>query len=131
MLGLIRRAFAGETITGPPVWYDPRELRQVQVEKGNRVAMSATFFPLFDRDRNVSHVAIVFEDLTAEMVQREQLEEERELLSSIVDQITEGVVMCDPEGTVRVVNRAARDVGFPPGTPMEQWAQPRLPDWPD
>src|SRR5207237_9980138 len=30
MLGLIRRAFAGETITTPPIWYDPRELTQVK-----------------------------------------------------------------------------------------------------
>src|SRR5947209_3166350 len=42
-LALIHRAFKGETVTTPPVWYDPRELTQVSVEKGNRVAMVATF----------------------------------------------------------------------------------------
>src|SRR5439155_3039575 len=87
VLDLIQRAFAGETVTVPPVWYDPRQLTQVRIEKGNRVAMSATFFPLFAPGGKVSHVGIVFKDLTAEMFQRDQLEEERELLSSIIDQV--------------------------------------------
>ena len=129
MLGLIRRAFQGERITTPPIWYDPRELTQVKVEKGNRVAMTATFFPLLDAAGNVSHVAIAFKDLTAEMVQKEQLEQERELLSAIVDQVNEGIVMADERGTVRLVNRAAREAGYRPGVPLER-AQRHQPDGP-
>jgi len=130
VLGLIQRAFAGERVTVPPVWYDPRELTQVHVEEGNRVAMSATFFPLFDRAGKVSHVAIVFRDLTAEMVQREQLEQERELLAAIIDQVSEGITMSDERGTIRIVNPTARGLGIRPGTPMQQWAK-AVPDWPD
>src|SRR5690348_12613124 len=48
VLALIRRAFAGETVSVPPVWYDPRELTQVKVSEGRRVAMSATFVPILD-----------------------------------------------------------------------------------
>ena len=113
---LIQRAFAGETVTVPPVWYDPRQLTQVRIEKGNRVGMSATFFPLFAPGGKVSHVGIVFNDLTAEMVQREQLEEERELLSAIIDQVSEGITRCDERGTLRIVNRAARELGVRAGT---------------
>jgi len=131
VLGLIQRAFAGETVTVPPVWYDPRQLTQVRIEKGNRVAMSATFFPLFAPGGKVSHVGIVFKDLTAEMVQREQLEEERELLSAIIDQVSEGITMCDERGTLRIVNRAARQLGVRAGTPMEKWATAFPPDWPN
>lgn len=130
VLGLIERAFAGETVTVPPVWYDPRQLTQVKIEKGNRVAMSATFFPLFDRAGKVSHVAIVFKDLTAEVVHREQLEEERELLSAVVDQISEGIVMCDADGTLRIVNHTARALGARPGTPMAKWAETSQPGEP-
>jgi len=72
VLDLIRRAFQGETIHTPAIWYDPRELAQVKVEKGNRAATSATFFPLLDADEKVTHVAIVFRDMTAEMVHRER-----------------------------------------------------------
>src|SRR5438128_12226630 len=78
--------------------------------------MSATFFPLYDRARKVSHVAIVFKDMTAEMVHREQLEEERELLSAIIDQVDEGIIMADQAGVFRVVNRAARELAFRPGS---------------
>src|SRR5262245_60072675 len=31
LLGVVERAFRGEVITAPPLWYDPRELRQVKV----------------------------------------------------------------------------------------------------
>src|SRR5206468_2831463 len=109
------RAFAGETIALPPVWYDPRELTQVQVSEGRRSAVQATFMPLLDAQGAVSHVAIVFKDMTAELVQREQLEEERELLAALVDQVGEGIVLADEHGTLRLANRAARELGVRPG----------------
>ena len=71
ILDLIHRAFAGETVTVPPVWYDPRELEQVQIEEGRRVAVEATIFPLRDDAGHVSHVAIAFKDVTAEMERRD------------------------------------------------------------
>jgi signal transduction histidine kinase/CheY-like chemotaxis protein len=79
ILALIHRAFAGETVNVPTVWYDPRELTQVKIERGNRVAIGSTFFPLRDGTGRVSHVAIVFKDLTAEMNAREQAEHERDV----------------------------------------------------
>ena len=131
VIDLVRRAFQGECITTPPIWYDPRELTQVKVERGNRVAMSASFFPLLGADGKVSHVAIAFKDLTAEMVQRQQLEEERELLSAIVDQVSEGILMADEGGVNRLVNRAARELGYRPGHPTETGRSrgERLLDW--
>ena len=35
LLGLVKRAFAGETMQTPTFWYDPRELQQVQVTEGS------------------------------------------------------------------------------------------------
>ncbi len=122
VLDLIQRAFKGETITTPTIWYDPRELRSVKVEQGRRVAMSATFFPLFDRRGTVTHVAIVFKDMTAEVTQREQLEHERELLAAIVDQVSEGIIMADAQGVIRLANSAARELGVRTGVPAERWA---------
>src|SRR3954471_14602674 len=78
VLDLIRRAFGGETIHIPAIWYDARELTQVKVGNGRRVAMSSTFFPLCDLCGAVTHVAIAFKDMTAEMEQREQMEQEHE-----------------------------------------------------
>ncbi len=77
LLGLIHRAFAGETISTPPIWYDPRELKQVPVTEGRRAAFCSTFFPLHARDGRVTHVAIVFEDYTAELTHREETEAAR------------------------------------------------------
>ena len=123
VLDLIRRAFKGETTHIPPIWYDPRELTQVKVDKGNRIAFAATFMPLVDRAGAVTHVAIVFKDMTAEMVHREQLEEERGLLAAIVDQATEGIVMADATGTLRLVNGAAQRLGVVVGTQIGEWAE--------
>ncbi len=122
-LELIKRAFKGETVTTPTVWYDPRDLRQVHVEKGNRVSMQATFFPLADREGSVTHVAVLFKDMTAETVHREELEQERELLAAVLDQVSEGIVMSDAGGVLRLVNRTAREMGIRPGTPMDDWAE--------
>lgn len=72
ILPLIRRAFAGETVHTPIIWYDPRDLKQVHVTEGRRVAISATFFPLFDATGAVSHVALLFKDVTTE-VERQEL----------------------------------------------------------
>jgi signal transduction histidine kinase len=82
VLDQIRRAFAGETVELPPIWYDARELKQVKVEAGRRVAISATFFPLFDEDGRVGHVAISFRDMTAVMEERERIAR----LSSVKDE---------------------------------------------
>jgi signal transduction histidine kinase len=80
LLGLVQRAFAGEVITAPPTWYDPRELTQVKVTEGRRVAISPTFFPLRDAEGVVQHVGIVFKDVTAEMDNARLYQDAREAI---------------------------------------------------
>ncbi len=75
LLGLVTRAFAGETVQTPTFWYDPRELQQVHVTEGRRVSISITLLPLFGGSGAVEHVALVFKDQTEETLAREQLEE--------------------------------------------------------
>jgi signal transduction histidine kinase len=65
--GLVRRAFAGETVRLPPTWYDARDLRHVQVEKGRRVAVLTTLFPLVAASGDVTHVGICHKDVTHEL----------------------------------------------------------------
>ena len=74
LLGLCKRAFAGETVQTPTFWYDPRELQQVHVTEGRRVSISITLLPLFGGSGAVEHVALVFKDQTEETLAREQLE---------------------------------------------------------
>jgi PAS domain S-box-containing protein len=124
VLDLIHRAFAGETVTIGPIWYDPRELTQVKIAQGRRVAISSTFFPLFDGRGKVSHVAIVFKDLTTEIEAREQAEQERDLLRAIFRQSGDGIVVCDEEGIIRGFNpEAERQHGIDrKPVPPSQWA---------
>jgi PAS domain S-box-containing protein len=124
VLDLIHRAFAGETVTIGPMWYDPRELEQVTVAEGRRVAIISTFFPLFDGAGKVSHVAIVFKDLTTEFDAREQAEQERDLLRAIFRQSGDGIVVCDEHGIIRGLNpEAERQHGMErKAVPPADWA---------
>jgi signal transduction histidine kinase len=70
--GDIARAFAGETVKLPPIWYDPRELKQVHVDAGRRVAIEATFFPLRDAAGVLKHIAVMFKDVTVDELVRER-----------------------------------------------------------
>lgn len=87
VLDLVKRAFTGEVVRIPPMWYDARELRRVVVKDGKRVAVDATFFPLLKEGR-VSHVAIVFKDVTAEKSAQDALEATRQELKGRVAQRT-------------------------------------------
>src|SRR3712207_1417756 len=62
VLSVVHRAFAGETTRMPPQWYDARDLRNVRVETGRRVAVEVTLFPLRDNKGEVQHVALCFKD---------------------------------------------------------------------
>jgi signal transduction histidine kinase/ActR/RegA family two-component response regulator len=66
-LDLVRRAFAGETIHMPPVWYDPRDLRQIDLREGRRVGIEVTLFPLRDASGVIQHIALCAKDVTAEL----------------------------------------------------------------
>jgi signal transduction histidine kinase len=87
ILELINRALAGETVQTPTIWYDARELKQVQVESGRRIAISATFFPVFSQDGQVNFIALVFKDETEAMLAQERLQAERDQLRQVVQQM--------------------------------------------
>jgi signal transduction histidine kinase len=78
---LMRRAFSGETVTLPPAWYDPRELRGVDTTGvvAGRMGIQSTLLPLLDRDGVVQFVLMWGQDVTAELELR--LREERQRLA--------------------------------------------------
>ncbi|HEV8246540.1 MAG TPA: hypothetical protein VGP93_12260, partial [Polyangiaceae bacterium] len=78
ILPLIRRAFAGELIHIPAMWYDPRELEHVRVSEARRVGIETWIIPLLDAGQRVTHVALVAKDVTSEMGAREGLRREAE-----------------------------------------------------
>lgn len=84
-LDLVLRAFAGETVHVPRMWYDPRELCSVEVHEGRRVAIETTLFPIRDKDGKVEHVAHCCKDVTAEEGLRLERAEIAATLHSIHD----------------------------------------------
>lgn len=80
----LRRAFAGETVATPTVWYDPKELEHVEVVEANRVAIACTFFPLRDASGAVTYIAVTYKDVTAELAAKERAEAERDRLALVV-----------------------------------------------
>ena len=75
MLALFQRAFAGETVHVPTIWYDPRDLKVVHVTEGRRVAVSVTIFPLFKASGEIEYVAATYKDETEVMLAHERLQE--------------------------------------------------------
>lgn len=67
MVELIRQAFSGTTTVMPAQWYDPRNLRNVKVDIGRRVAIQVKLFPLPAADGVIRHVAVCFKDVTSEL----------------------------------------------------------------
>jgi signal transduction histidine kinase len=83
---LLRRAFAGETVQTPVFWYDVRQLEHVEVREARRIAMSCHCFPLAPSGGEVSHVAIAYKDVTAELAAREAEHAERQKLYRVFTQ---------------------------------------------
>lgn len=79
LVGLVRRAFAGERISIPPLWYDVRDLRNVHVQgQGRRFAVGAEMVPLrTEGEGDVSHVLVVFHDVSDTHRAREEAEAAR------------------------------------------------------
>jgi signal transduction histidine kinase len=76
----IRRAFLGEIVNLPTFWYDPRELKNVAVSEGRRVAISISISPIPDAKQKINHVALIYRDDTAVVLAQQQLQNQSEQL---------------------------------------------------
>jgi diguanylate cyclase (GGDEF)-like protein/PAS domain S-box-containing protein len=103
---LVRRAFAGETISLPPFWFDPRERTVIDQREGRRVAIELTMFPLFDAGGAISHVAVCLRNATAEM----ELATSERQLQGLYDAMACGVVVLAADGRVLRSNPAAEAI---------------------
>jgi PAS domain S-box-containing protein len=118
---LVQRAFAGETVRTPALWYDPNALEHVRVTQENRVAISCTFFPLRAANGEIREVAIAYKDVTPERTALEQvearerearelsekLEEQMALLQATIQQSGDGIIVADRHGVLRIFNPEA------------------------
>lgn len=111
--GLVRRAFKGESLQGPTVWYDPGELSHVDGSGAHRVAISCTFFSLTASDGAVTQVAIAYKDVTAELRAREEAEVAQRRTLAVTNNATLGLLMMDARQQCVFMNPAAeRIIGY-------------------
>jgi len=110
VIDLIRRAFAGETVTIPAFWYDPRDVAHVHVAEGRRVAIEITAFPLRGRDGRVSHVAMVHKDVTADLLAQAERAALTARLEMILDHMPIGCILNDAEFRFIYWNKAAERI---------------------
>jgi two-component system cell cycle sensor histidine kinase/response regulator CckA len=76
VVAAVRRAFAGETVHVPAVWYEP------EASGGRRVGAELTTFPIVNRSGVVTHIACAIRDATAELKLRESAAELERLRDS-------------------------------------------------
>jgi len=135
---LIRRAFQGETVQTPVFWYDPRQLRHIQITQARRVAISCTFFPLASPGGEVHFVAIAYKDVTAELTLRDEeeqrrtqllreLAEERSRLQKVLDNLPAGVVLAEaPSGRIIFSNAQLERIlrqPLPLGSSLQEYGE--------
>jgi signal transduction histidine kinase len=108
LLSLVHRAFAGETVHMPPLWYDPHELRQIQVKEARAAAIELTLLPLLDSGGRVRHVALCFKDVTLGVkLKQERARISRDLHDDVATELTaliwkaRELAAALPEGQVR------------------------------
>jgi PAS domain S-box-containing protein len=98
----IRRAFAGESVTIPPIEYDPNEtLPNRTRHKDPRRWVSAVAYPLKDQAGQVKEVILVHADITA----RRRAEEEREKFAFLVQNSHDFIGICDRDLIPSFINR--------------------------
>jgi PAS domain S-box-containing protein len=99
---LIRRAFAGEAVTTPPIPYD---ISQVSASgTGRTIWTQGHLYPIRDADGSVRHVVLTHIDLT-ERLEAEALQAASDRrFAAIVAQTSAGIAQTDPHGRFVLVN---------------------------
>ncbi len=117
----IERGFAGEATEIPAIMYEPQKTVQFQGQDISARWVRAQIYPLRDQSGAICQVVLMHEDITEQRqaeVERtqlfdlewqarahiEQLAAER---AAILGQLSEGIILTDPAGSITFVNEAA------------------------
>ena len=91
----MKRALGGEVVRTPEVEF-------ISPINGSRTVTRGTLFPIYDPSGTLTNVVVMQEDVT----ERVRAEERLRLLSSAVEQSTEGIAVSDLEGNLLFANDA-------------------------
>ena len=122
----IRKAFDGEPALIPAALYDPdRPLRDRSVHDDSGRWVRAVIYPLKDAEGRISEVVLIHEDITDQVRADEQRREATELLTLVVQQSGEAIIVTDASGVLRVFNPAAEQLHGvrADATPSREWTE--------
>jgi PAS domain S-box-containing protein len=105
----IVRAFSGEATAIPPIQYEPDKT----IPDTGAVAFRWTrayIYPVLDENGGIQEVVLMHEDITQETLARQEIERLAAERAATLSQITDGIIISDPEGRLTFVNEAARRI---------------------
>jgi PAS domain S-box-containing protein len=101
ILEQIHQAFAGQTVTTPVIWYEPRDAQEV----GRGCAIRIKLVPQLDAQGAVRHVIAFHEDVTGSLFMEKELANARTLLSNILDQTSAVIYIKGVDGNYIFANK--------------------------
>ena len=122
VLPYIRRAFAGEAVSIPPILYDPRETLPDVISDEDPIRwVAAVAYPLKDTAGSLSEVVLVHEDITARTRAQQGLRESEEKLRLLADTIPQLAWMARADGYIFWYNRQWYEYTGTTSEQMEGW----------
>ncbi len=105
----------------------PQESVTLGIERPGeaRVWFSVRAAPVFHAGETLPYASVLtFTDITAGRQTQEDLKQEREFQSAMLESLQAGVVACDADGVLALFNRAAREFHGMPEEPLpaEEWS---------
>jgi PAS domain S-box-containing protein len=92
----IRKGFAGEPATIPPIAYDPEQtIPGLSSHEEPRRWVRAFIYPVTDEAGNIREVVLVHEDVTERKRAEETLRESEKRYRAVIDQSAEGLYLVD------------------------------------
>jgi PAS domain S-box-containing protein len=108
--------------TGVPEYHIIEPQRQAD---GKQAWLDTNKVPLKDEEESIIGILGTYEDITERKQAEEALQRERGFLNALLDNLSEGIVACDADGVLSLLNRTGRKFhGLPEeSVPLEQWAE--------
>jgi len=115
LLSPVKKAFSGESVALPACWHDAKSEGGIY-SAPRRIAIKRTFFPIFDGEKRLKHVACVYEDITNETLYKDQLKIAEERFHRLFEADGMGAFISNLDGDITEANDAfLRMTGYTKG----------------
>ncbi|MFT7005112.1 MAG: PAS domain S-box-containing protein [Sulfurimonas sp.] len=104
LLSYVKRAYNGEYVDVPVYEFDPRGKTESDGEGRVRL-LSTKIFPLKDKQGTIKNIVVTHEDVTKQEQTRNLLQEKKEELETMIQEIPTPVMLYNEDGEVLLVNK--------------------------